>query len=896
VKNLVPVGELIVNWLREIGRRLLMLFRRQQFDQEIDEEIRLHLELREREHAGCGLSGEEAYMTARRNFGNSLALRELSHDSWGWAWLEHLSQDLRFAFRMFAKTPGFTAVAVLTLALGIGANTAIFSVVYAVLLQPLPYKDASRLIVMNETTPKVGTVSVSYQNFLDWRTQNHEFSQMAAIHGVEFSLAGVSQPENISGYAVSPNFLSMMGVRPFLGRDFAASEEKSGTAPVVLLSYSLWQSHLGGNPKAIGKMITLDGRSFTIVGVLPPDFRSFDRTDVLEPIGAWITNNSDEATARGARGDMVVIGRLAPGVAFAQARAEMEGIAARLAKQYPASNDQFGVSLQSIHDNFVGDRRPAILVLFGAVMFVLLIACANVANLFLVRGAARTKEIALRIAFGASRNRILRQMLTESFVLTLFGGTFGMALAIGGIRGIRRLIPMGMLSGSSVNLNGAVLLFAAGVVVLAAFIFGLAPALHSTKPDVQSELKEGGRTASAGAAQNRLRGALAISEISLALILLVGAGLMMKSLYRLLEVNPGFQPNRLLTMEMDLRTQQYSTDPAILNFWQQVLDRVRALPGVENAALGTVVPLTDSHSRGDITIEGMALPTPGNFPHPDYHIVSPGYVSTLGVPLERGRTFTDADNEKSPLVGIVNARLARQFWPNDDPVGKRFLFGHPSSKNPPKWITVVGVVGDTKLYGLANPSRLEVYVPFRQNPSRDMHLVVKSAVDPAAFTSAIRGAVALIDKDQPIFAISTMNQLVSDSVATRRITLVLLGLFSGLALVLAAIGIYGVISYSVAQRTHEFGIRMALGAQHRDVLRMVLGQGGKIAFAGIAIGLGAALALMRLMSSLLFSVSAFDPLTFAGVAILLVLVAMLACYIPARRTMRVDPMVALRYE
>src|SRR5579872_2879494 len=884
--------------LAELARRLRMLFRREQFDHDMDDEMRVHLELREKEYTQNGFSPEEAHMAARKNFGNALAIREVSHDSWGWAWLEHLGQDLRFAFRMFATNPGFTAVAVLTLALGIGANTAIFSVVYGVLLQPLPYKDASRLVVLNETTPKVGSVSVSYPNFLDWRQQCHAFSQIAAVHDVGFNLAGVTQPENISGEAVSPNFFSMIGVKPFLGRDFEASEEKPGTAPVVLLSYELWQSHMGGDRNAIGRTITLDGRSFTIVGVLPPKFRSLDKTDVMLPIGVWATNNSEVANERGERGDMVVIGRLAPHVTFAQARTEMEGIAARLAKEYPGTNDQFGVALKTIRDVFVGDARPAILVLFGAVMFVLLIACANVANLFLVRGAARTKEIALRMAFGASRGRIIRQMLTESFVLSFCGGVLGLALAIAGIHGIARLIPMDMLSGASVNLNGAVLLFAAGIIVLAAFIFGLAPAMHSTKPDVQSELKEGGRTASASAAQNKLRGALAIAEISLALILLVGAGLMMKSLYKLMSVDPGLRPDRVLNMEMDLRAQQYSKDPAILNFWQQVLERVRALPGVENAAVGTVLPLTDNHSRADITIEGMALPTPGNFPHPDYHEVSPGFISTLGVPLLRGRTFTEADKQGAPLVGMVNAKLAKQYWPNDDPIGKRFMFGHPdpTSKNPPKWITVVGVVGDTKLYGLANPSRLEVYVSSLQYPDSGMRLVVKSRTDPAALISAIRSAVASIDKDQPIFAISTMNQLVSDSVATRRITLVLLGLFSALALILAAIGIYGVISYSVAQRTHEIGIRMALGAQHKDVLRMILRQGVKIAVAGVAIGVIVSLGLTQLMSSLLFSVSAADPLTFAGVAILLVLVAMLACYIPARRALRVDPMVALRYE
>jgi putative ABC transport system permease protein len=888
-----------MKWLGEFGRRVVMLVRRKQFDDEMEDEIRLHLELREKEHAAKGFTAEEAHMTARKNFGNALITRETSHEAWGWAWLEHLSQDLRFAMRMFAKAPAFTAIAILTLALGIGANTAIFSFVYGVLLAPLPYQNASQLVVLNETTPRVGNVSVSYLNFQDWREQSKKFSQMAYVEKMSFNLAGaaVSQPENITGDAVSPNFLPMMGVQPLLGRDFDPLEEKPGTAPVVLLSYSIWQSHFGGDRNVLGRTITLDGRSFTIVGVLPADYRWLEKSELMLPIGLWVTGNPD-ATDRGARGDSTVVGRLAPGANLAQATAEMEGIAENLAKEYPADNDQFGVRLQSIHDAFVSDTRPAILVLLGAVMFVLLIACANVANLFLVRGAARTKEIALRIAFGASHSRIVRQMLTESFALSLLGGILGLALAASGMRGLTALTPMNALGGATVSLNGAVLLFTAGVVVLAAFIFGLIPALQSTKQDVQSELKEGGRTASVGASQNRLRAALAIAEISLALVLLVGAGLMMKSLYKLMSVDAGIRPERVLTMEMYLSSQRYSKDPAILNFWQQVLERVRALPGVESAAVGTHIPLTDSHGRTDITIEGMALPKPGSFPHPDVHTISPDYVRTLGMALVRGRTFTDADNENGQLVAMVNEKLARQFWPNGDPIGRRFMWGgfKPNSKTPPKWITVVGVVGDTKLYGLANPARLEVYDPLRQDPNSDMNLVVKSRMDPAALTSEIRGAVASIDKDQPIFAIATMNQLKSDSVGTQRLTLVLLGLFSALALVLASIGIYGVISYSVAQRTHEIGIRVALGAQHEDVLRMVLGQGGKIALAGIAIGMAAAFGLTRLMASLLFSVSASDPLTFAGVALLLVLVAMLACYIPARRAMKVDPMVALRYE
>ena len=873
-----------------------MMWRRKRMLKELDEDIREHIARETQDNIERGMSTEDARHAAIRKFGNVTQVMEETREVWSVVWLNQLLADIRFGLRMLRKNPGFTAVAVLTLALGIGANAAVFSVVYAVLLRPLPYKDPSSLIVLNETTPMVGTVSVSYPNFLDWRNQSHTFSEMAAVRGVGFNLAGVTQPENISGGAVSPNFLSMLGVRPFLGRDFDASEEKAGTPPVILLSYSLWQSHFGGDPNIVGRTIKLDDRSFTIVGVLPSNYRSLDKTDVMLPIGVWATDNSEDVRERGARGDLGVIGRLAAGVSLTKARAEMEGIAARLATEYPASNDRFGVALQPVRDAFVSDIRPAILVLLGAVMFVLLIACANVATLFLVRGGSRSKEVALRIALGASRGRIISQMMTESSVLAVLGGVLGLALAVAGIGGMSRLIPADVLSGATVNLNGAVLLFAAGVVMLAAFIFGLAPALHLTKPDVQSELKEGGRGASVGAGQNRLRSALATAEISLALILLVGAGLMMKSLYRLLAVDPGFRPERVLTMRMDLRTQQYSKDPAVLNFWQQVLDKVRVLPGVEAAAVGTHLPLTDSHGRTDITVEGMPVPAPGNYPHPDVHIISPGFVETLGVSLLRGRTFTNTDDEKAPLVGMINAMTARRFFPSEDPIGKRFMFGHPSAKNAPKWWTIVGVVSDTKLYGLANPARLEVYVPLRQDAASEMTLLVKSGADPAALTSAIRGAVQSIDKDQPLFAISTMKDLVSNSIATRRMTLVLLGLFSGLALVLGAIGIYGVISYSVAQRTHEIGIRMALGAPRRGVFRLVVGQGLKLAGIGIAIGVAGALGLARLMSSLLYGISATDFETFAGVSILLALVALLACYVPARRAMRVDPTVALRYE
>jgi putative ABC transport system permease protein len=799
-------------------------------------------------------------------------------------------QDLKFAIRMLRKAPGFAAIAILTLALGIGANTAIFSVVNAVLLRPLPFKDASELALLRETSQNVGDVSVSYPDFLDWRQQSRAFSAVAAVHNVGFNLSGVVQPENISGYAVSPNFLSLLGVRPILGRDLLPSEEKQGTDPVVLLSYQLWQTHLGGDAQVLGRTIALDGRSYTIVGVLPPTFHFLDKADVIAPIGIFVADMGD----RGDRGDMDVIGRLASGSPLSKASVEMDTIAARLAEQYPKTNIKVGAHVISIREAFAGDTRLAILILFGAVVFVLLIACVNVANLFLVRGAARAREIAVRLAFGAGRARVIRQMLTESFLIAALGGALGLALGAWGIAGLGYLMPADTYQTMNVRMDASVFLFAGAMVLLVAFAFGIIPALQATRPDLQETLKEGGRSSTSGAGQHRLRGALAIAETALALILLVGAGLMLKSLFRLLEVSPGFEPSRALVMEMNLRTAQYSKPPAVLNFWQQALDRVREIPGVESAAVGTVIPLTDNHSRTDITLDGLPTPGPGEFPHPDYHIISPGYTSALGVPPLRGRTFSESDNENAPLVGLVNAMLARRFWPNDDPVGKRFKWGHPQDDT--KWITIVGVVGDTKLYGLDKPARLEVYVPFRQDVANDMYLVVRSAIDPASLTSAIRATVSSIDKDQPVFGIETMQKLVDDSVSTRRLTLVLLGIFSALALILAAIGIYGVMSYSVALRTQEIGIRMALGAQHRDVLQLVLGQGARIALFGVAIGLVGAAALTRFLSSLLFSVSTNDPLTFAGVAAILVAVALVACYIPARRAMRVDPIIALRYE
>jgi putative ABC transport system permease protein len=880
--------------LNDLWIRLRSLLRRETVESEMEDELQFHSERQLQKYLKEGLSREEAARRVRMAFGGMEQVKEECRDARGVSLIEDLMQDFRYGWRTLLKSPGFASTALLTVALGIGANTALFSVIYSVLLSPQPFKDASRLVQLNETTPKVGDVSVSYPNFEDWRDRSRTFSEMAAVVNTDFNLAGTRQPEHINGLAVSPDFLSITGVHPILGRRFTSAEAKGGTQPVLLLSYSLWQSHFGGDQNVIGKVIRLDSLEFTIIGVLPPKFRWTEECDVMEPIGVWLTKNA-AAKDRGDRGDLRVLGRLTPDARIDRARAEMEGIAAALAREYPEANAQSGVKLRSLRDVFAGDLRPAMLLLQVAAFFVLLVACANVANLLLMRGAGRSKEIALRSAIGANSARIIRQILTESLLLGLLGGIAGIGLAVAAIAAFSHLIPQDTLSGATVSVNGSVLLFSAGLVIVSVFAFGLGPALQSTRASVQAELKEGAKSTATGH-RMRWRSLLAAGELALALILLVGAGLMIKSLYRLLSVDSGFQAAQVLKVDLSLRTERYKNDSAMVAFWRRVLDGVRPIPGVELAALGTAIPLTDDHSRVDITLEGRPTPSPGNYPHPDVHVVSPNYEKTLAIHLLAGRGFTDDDRENGEKVAMVNALVANRLFPGADPVGKRFMFGRVSLGDAPNWITIVGVLADTKMYGLGNPARLEVYVPFCQFARNDMALLVKSSQEPGRLSAAIRHMVGSIDKEQPVFGIATMQDVVDSSVSKPRTTFILLGLFSGLALVLAAIGIYGVISYSVGQREKELGIRLALGAKRGDVLLLVLVQGGKIALGGIVAGIAASVGLTQLMTKLLYSVSAFDPVIFSSAALGLASVGMAASYIPARRSVRVDPLSALRQE
>ena len=810
--------------------------------------------------------------------------------------METLLQDLRYAFRMLIKKPGFTVVAVLTLALGIGANTAIFSVINGVMLRVLPYRDAERLAVLWETNTRSGQEpnlrnEVALGNFLDWREQTEAFDEIGALYYTSLNMTGADEPERIQSAIVTVNLFDTLGVQPANGRSFYPEEEKVGSPRVVVVSHGLWQRRFGGDPNLVGKTLTLNGNPTTVVGIMPAGFELQFPTNWQ--VEMWVPLRINPASASRSSHYLYVLGRLKTDVPIERAHTEMTAIAARLEEKYPETNAENGANVVSLQHQLTGKVQFYLYVLFAAVGFVLLIACANVANLLLVRISARHKEVAIRTALGASRRRLIRQLLTEAVALSLVGGLLGLLLARWGIDFLVALAPSDVPRLGEISMHGAVFGWTFAVSLVAGVLFGLVPALQASKPDLNESLKESGGRSTGGAQRNRVRNLLVISEVALALVLLVGAGLMIKSFMRLRQVKPGFEPAGLLTMSISLPRQKYNDSSKANLFFDQLFDRIKTVPGVEGVGGTDPLPLSNSNATTGFVVQGGPFLPLSERPEVGERTVTPGYFETMRVPILKGRSFTNQDRENAPLVVVVNETLARRFWPDEEAIGKRLGFNESEKQD---WYEVIGIVGNVKHDRLDSEPKPELFFTYRQYPRNFMTLVVRASSDPATLSAGVRDQVLAIDKDQPVFDIKTMSERMSRSVAESRFVMTLLAAFSALALVLAAVGVYGVMSYAVSQRTHEIGIRMALGAQTRDVLKMVVGQGLALTLAGVVVGVAGAVVLTRLMESLLFEVSATDWLTFVSVALLLTGVALVACFVPARRAARVDPMVALRHE
>ncbi|HEX7173828.1 MAG TPA: ABC transporter permease [Pyrinomonadaceae bacterium] len=806
--------------------------------------------------------------------------------------METLLQDVRYGLRTLLKRPGFTVVAVMTLALGIGANAAIFSVVNGVLLRPLPYRDAERIMTVWQRNAQTGAERepVSPPNFLDFRERNQSFEQLAALRPYGLDYTGAGEPETFQTWRVTEGFFEAAGAVALHGRTFLPEEYRDGVDQVVVIGHGLWQRRFGGDPGVVGQQLVLDGKPRTVVGVMPPEFHYLDKREMIAPYHI----DAHELQRRAAT-YLNVVGRLKPGVTLEQARSDMSNVAARLAEEYPQANGGMGAAVAPLAEQMLGRVRPALWVLFGAVGFVLLIACANVANLMIARSASREREFAIRAALGAGRGRLMRQLLTESLVLAGLACAGGLLLASWGIDAIIALSPAELPRIDQVRLDGRVLLFALGVSAATALFFGLLPALRSSQPDLQESLKEASRSATAGAARHRLRGFLVVTEFALALVLLVGAGLLVRSFMRLLEVDPGFSAERALTLQVHVYD-QYPKPEQQAVFFEQALERLRALPGVEAAGAASAPPFIGEGAieiDSPIQIEGQPAPPAGQEPTAFHTIVTADYFGALGVPLRGGRIFNQFDRADGAPVVIVNETLARRYWPGESAVGKKLIVLRLSK---PVAREVVGVVGDVRHTGLDSEPRPELFLHSLQNPFGSMTFVVRTTPEPSTLLQAVKGEVWAVNKNLPFYSTATMESLVAETLKERRFSLLLLGAFASLALVLAGVGIYGLISYSTAQRTHEIGVRVALGARGRDIMRMVVGEGLLLSGAGVALGLLGALVLTRFLGGLLYGVAPTDPLTFAGIALLLVCVALAACYLPARRAARVDPMVALRYE
>ena len=805
-----------------------------------------------------------------------------------------LLHDLRFAIRVLAKSPGFTIIAVLTLALGIGANTAIFSVVNGVLLRPLPFKDPSRLMIIAEKSP-FPVISTSFENFSDWRDQSSSFERMQAVRSAAITLTGAGEPERLNVQMATAGLFETLGINAQIGRTFLPEEDRAGGTPVALLSYALWQRRFGGSMEILNKPINLDTRPYTVVGVLPAGFQILQPADVWVPFAPWAATLPQD---RNWHPGIIALGRLKPGVTQEQANTEMIGITKRLEQQYPDYNTGTSASVMSLQEQIVQNSRPALLLLLGAVSFVLLIACVNVANLLLARAAVRGREVAIRTAMGAVRSRVIRQLLTESVILSLLGGVFAILLAWASLGPLLKLAAGSVPQGSSISLDPWVLSFTLLVAVVTGVLFGIVPALRTTRLDLRETLNEGTRGSTAGPGQHRLRGALVAMEIALAMLLLIGSGLLLRSFQRMQEVPPGFQADHLLVADIPLSPTAYAKPEQRYEFFDRLVERAKTLPGVRSAAAASFLPVSGGGSIIHFNITGRPPKSPKEFIAAGYRTITPSYLETLGVPLLQGRLFTYADNDKAPAVVIINASMAHMFFPNENPLGKRLQLGALPDQQVPT-MEIVGVVGDVRP-GVGLDPQSEMYLPYRQAdlilPVFQLSVVLRTAGDPLTETSALRSALAQIDPNQPLVKVRTMEDNMATTVAQPRFRAWLIGIFAALALLLAAVGVYGVMAYTVTQRTIEIGVRVSMGAQPGEIFRIIVGEGLRLALAGVAVGLVAAFALTRLLRTFLFGISAYDPATFLTVSVLLTLVALAASYFPARRATQVDPLVALRYE
>jgi predicted permease len=884
-------------WIRALASRMRASLSPRQIDQEFEHELDAHLDMLADENVRRGMSPEEARRAARIRLGGQTQLKETNRELHGLPALETFLQDTRYAFRMLRKNPGFTAVAVLTLALGIGANTAIFSVVYAMLLKPLPYSHPEQLLTVFEAQPQAGVNATgwSYANFAELREQNRIFSDMAGSQQHQLTLTGRGEPSVVNTSVVTPELFSVFGQRPIVGRPFYPEDGKPGAPAAVILSENLWRGSFGADPKVIGSSINLDKRSFTIVGVMPAVFRFPILTAseqlwiplVQDPLfGSWMDRRGGHW--------LQVTGRLKPGVSMTQAQAELDAIGARLAKEFPAENDGWTIRFVPLKQKIVGNVKSALLVLMGAVGLVLLIACANIANLLLTRATSRAREIAVRTALGAGRSRIVRQLLSETLVLGLLGGLAGIALAYVGVQGLTALMPQDLPQVNAIRVDNFVLGFALLLSAVASCAFGLAPALFAANSNLQSSLREGGTRSGESGNRRRARSFLAAGEIALAMVLLVAAGLLLRSFSKLTAVSPGFDAQHVVQADISLPRFQYSLPQQWAAFSEELLMRLQSEPGMRDAAVVVPRPMTDGFVNLGFDIVGNPPASAGASRTANYVSVSPDYFRVMEIPLRAGRLFDQHDVAASPRVSLISEAMARIYFPNQNPLGKQIVFGFPPDIGAAR--EIVGVVGDVRDVALAQDPGAMMYVPYAQAPFWGANVVVRSTLSAASVASTIRRDVQQIDKDLPVTDVAMMKDTIDATLAQPKFRTFLLGLFAAMALVLAATGIFGVISYSVSRRTNEIGIRITLGASRNTILRMVLRETLMLTGAGLVLGLPSALAASHLLGHMLFSVSANDPATLAAVAFTLGLIAAIAGYIPARRAMRVDPMVALRHE